>query len=64
VVIFARNQLDPEPVAAGQILEEGVWTPLVRVTDVNTVARLQSEAFDGANAEPTIDGEIAAVEAG
>jgi hypothetical protein len=58
VVVFARNQLDPEALAAGQILEGGVWTPLTDVTDVNTVARLQSEAFDGANAKPTIDGEI------
>ena len=59
-VVFARNQLDPEPQAAGQILEQGVWTPLIQATDINTVARLQSEAFDGANAEPTIDGEILA----
>jgi hypothetical protein len=58
VVVFARTQLDPEALAAGQILEGGVWTPLTDVTDVNTVARLQSEAFDGANAKPTIDGEI------
>ncbi|HEX2127804.1 MAG TPA: hypothetical protein VHF58_01150 [Solirubrobacterales bacterium] len=60
VVVFPRNQLDPEPHVAGQILDDGVWSPLIRVTDVNTVARLQSEAFDGANAEPTIDGEIVA----
>lgn len=60
VVVFARNQLDPEPQAAGQILDGKTWTPLITVTDVNAVARLQSEAFDGANAEPTIDGEIVA----
>jgi hypothetical protein len=58
VVVFARNQLDPEALAAGQILENGVWTPLTGLTDINTVARLQSEAFEGANAKPTIDGEI------
>jgi hypothetical protein len=57
-VVFARNQLDPEPVAAGQVLRDEVWTPLAEVTDINTVARLQSEAFDGANAEPTPEGEI------
>ena len=60
VVVFARNELDPEPQAAGQIVDKGVWRPLIEVTDVNTVARLQSEAFNGANAEPTIDGEILA----
>ena len=60
VVVFARNELDPEPQAAGQIVDKGVWRPLIEVTDVNTVARLQSEAFAGANAEPTIDGEILA----
>lgn len=59
-VVFARNQLDPEPFAAGQILEDGAWRPLAQVVEVNTVARLQSEAFDGANAEPTSDGKIAA----
>ena len=45
VVVFPRNQLDPEPQAAGQILKQGVWTPLIEVIDVNTVARLQSEAL-------------------
>ena len=60
VIVFARNSLDPEPQAAGQILQEGTWTPLIRISDVNTVARLQSEAFNGANAEPTIDGKIVA----
>ncbi len=60
VVVFPRNQLDPEPQAAGQILEKGVWTPLIEATDINTVARLQSEAVDGANAEPTPDGKIVA----
>ena len=64
VVVFPRNQLDPEPEAAGQILEDGRWTPLIRVTDVNTVTRLQGEAFEGANAQPTIDGEIVSRETG
>lgn len=62
VVVFARASLDPEPFAAGQILEEDGWRPLIQVSDQNTVARLQSEAFDGANAKPTIDGEIVADE--
>lgn len=58
VVIFARTSLDPEPIAAGQILQGKTWTPLNQVTDINTVARLQSEAFEGANAEPTTEGDI------
>jgi hypothetical protein len=60
VVVFPRNQLDPEPLAAGQLLTNRGWVPLIEAMDVNAVARLQSEAFDGANAEPTIEGEIAA----
>jgi hypothetical protein len=63
-IVFARNQIDPEPLAAGQILHEGAWTPLIGVLDVNVIARLQSEAFDGANAKPTIDGNIRSTEPG
>lgn len=63
VVIFARTELDPEPIAAGQVLRRDVWVPLNQVMDLNTVARLQSEAFDGANAEPTASGELIALDA-
>ena len=58
VVVFARGTLDPEPVAAGQIHRDGVWLPLREIVDVNTLARLQSEAFDRANAGPTLEGTI------
>jgi hypothetical protein len=61
VVIFARTELDPEAIAAGQVLRGDIWVPLNQVLDLNTVARLQSEAFDGANAEPTQTGELVAL---
>jgi hypothetical protein len=57
-VVFARGSIDPEPEAAGQFLDGAVWRPLNEVTDINTLARLQSEAFEGANAAPTPGGRI------
>jgi hypothetical protein len=60
-VAFARNSIDPEIVAAGQALIDGRWVPLSEVMDPNSVAELQSRAFDGANAEPTVEGDLAPI---
>lgn len=61
VVVFARTSLDPEAVAAGQIQRDGQWVPLSGLIDVNQLAEMQSDAFDGANAEPTMEGKLLAL---
>ena len=58
VVVFPRTSLDPEPVAAGQVLLGGMWAPLDSLMPLDVVARVQSEAFDGANARPTPEGRL------
>jgi hypothetical protein len=57
-VIFARSSLDPEPLAAGQVISGGAWITLDTVLPSADLARLQSEAFDGANVEPAPSGEL------
>lgn len=60
VVVFPRPVLDPEIVAAGQIeQEDGNWTPLSEIIDPNQLAALQSTALSAANAQPTVQGELA-----
>lgn len=58
VVVFPRASLDPEPVAAGQLLQGGRWAPLDGLMPLGVVARVQSEAFEGANARPTPEGRL------
>lgn len=59
VVVFARSALDPEPRAAGQIEQGGSWVPLTQVVVGNDLAALQEAALRGANARPTVQGELA-----
>jgi len=62
-VIFPRSTLDPEPIAAGQVLsEDGEWVPLSDRDeyDVSEITELQSDALQLANAELNSDGTIVA----
>lgn len=51
-VIFAAQALDPEPFAAGQVLERGVWTPVTSLdgVEVGRVGELQQDAAERPNA--------------
>jgi hypothetical protein len=55
-VVFAANQLDPEPVAAGQIHVERRWVPLSDSHEPADLAELQSAAVGEANATVTRKG--------
>jgi hypothetical protein len=56
--VFAAEQLDPEPVAAGQIHGQGQWVPLSTLLEPTALGELQSAAVDGANATVTAEGEL------
>lgn len=58
VVVFPRASLDPEPFAAGQVLLGRLWAPLDGLMPLDVIARVQSEAFEGANAQPTPEGSL------
>lgn len=60
VVLFPRTSLDPEPIGAGQLLRGEGWVPLNEELDLNSVAELQSAAFEGANVALIATGELAA----
>ena len=57
-VVFAAEQLDPEPLAAGQIQLEGQWVPLSSLLEPAALAELQSAAVGGANATITEQGDL------
>ena len=57
-VVFAAEELDPEPVAAGQIELEGEWVPLSSLLESAALAELQSAAVGGANATLTEEGDL------
>ena len=57
-VVFAAEQLDPEPEAAGEIQLDREWIPLSSLLETAALAELQSAAVDGANAIVTADGEL------
>ena len=57
-VVFAANELDPEPVAAGEIHGDGGWVPLNGLLEPTDLAELQSAAVGGANATLTSGGEL------
>jgi len=61
-VVFPKLTLDPEPEAAAQIFTGGSWEALSAQPGVEreTLATLQSEAVDGANAALQGDGTLAA----
>jgi hypothetical protein len=56
--VFAAEQLDPEPVAAGQIRDQSQWVPLSALLEPADLAELQDAAVDGANATVTAEGEL------
>jgi hypothetical protein len=57
-VVFAAEQLDPEPEAAGEIQLDGEWVPLSGLLDPPTLAELQRAALDAANATVTPEGDL------
>lgn len=59
-VLFGALELDSEPVAAGQLLLEGVWQPLSLVpgTDINRIAELQTIAYGNPNASLSGEGAL------
>ena len=57
-VVFAAAELDPEPVAAGQIHDRGQWVPLSSLLEPAALGELQSAAVDGANAIVIPEGEL------
>lgn len=60
-MIFGAVELDQEPIAAGQLLRAGTWTPfsLLAGVELDRVAELQPAAVDGANASIDVQGELA-----
>ena len=57
-VVFAADQLDPEPEYAGQIHLEGEWVPLSALLEPTALAELQSAAVGGANATVSPQGNL------
>ena len=57
-VVFAAEQLDPEPEAAGEIQLDGEWLPLSSLLETAVLGELQSAAVDAANAIVTAEGEL------
>jgi hypothetical protein len=57
-VVFAAAELDPEPVAAGQIHDRGQWVPLSSLLEPAALGELQSAAVEGANAIVIAEGEL------
>lgn len=60
-VVFAAQNLDPEPGARAQVLLDGKWTGIENLGNVDEqeIARLQTDAFGEVNASLTTDGRIA-----
>jgi hypothetical protein len=58
VVVFPRDDLDPEIVAVGQVYREGGWLPLSEVVALEDLGGLQRDAFEGANAQPLETGQL------
>jgi hypothetical protein len=56
--VFAAEQLDPEPIAAGQLHDQTQWVPLSGLLETADLAELQDAAVDGANATVTPEGEL------
>ena len=57
-VVFAAEQLDPEPEAAGEIRLEGEWVPLSGLLEPAALGELQSDAVGAANAVVTPEGSL------
>ena len=60
-VVFGAVELDREPVAAGQLLRGGAWTPfsLLAGVELERVAELQGEAIESPNATIDEQGRLA-----
>ena len=57
-VVFAAEQLDPEPEAAGEIQLDGDWVPLSGLLEPAALGELQSAAVGAANATVTAEGNL------
>jgi hypothetical protein len=59
-VVFPSQVLDPEPIAAGQVLRRRVWTPISELAGVELtrVGELQVAAAAGPNARLDTTGEL------
>jgi hypothetical protein len=57
-VVFAASALDPEPIAAAQILSGGTWTPLSELADTARLTTLQQNAQSDYNARVTPEGTL------
>lgn len=62
-VIFPSRSLDPEPFAAGQVLEGGGWTPIseMRGVDLARLAELQVLAAGSPNSALDAGGRLTAL---
>jgi hypothetical protein len=62
-VVFPSQALDPEPFAAGQVLQDKRWTPISELpgVDLNRVAELQVTAANSPNTTLDDRGELAAL---
>jgi hypothetical protein len=61
-VVFAAQNLDPEPGARAQILQDGRWTGIESLGNVDDqeIAQLQADAFSRVNASLAGDGTLSA----
>ncbi|MGH2951542.1 MAG: hypothetical protein ACRDKX_05805 [Solirubrobacterales bacterium] len=61
-VTFPSLSLDREPVAAGQLLQRGTWSPISNLdgVELTRVAELQAEAAGAPNAVLAPDGRLSA----
>jgi hypothetical protein len=59
-VVFAAQNLDPEPGARAQVLVDGKWTGVESLGNVDEqeIAQLQSDAFSRVNASLSTDGRL------
>ena len=60
-VVFPSEALDPEPVAAGQVLRRGLWVPVsgLEGIELSRVAELQAIAAGSPNTTLDVQGELA-----
>ncbi len=62
-MIFPSRVLDPEPIAAGEVVLAGEWTPISALprVELNRVAELQAIAAEDPNTRLESAGELAAL---
>jgi len=61
-VVFAARSLDPEPGSRAQVLDDGRWTGIETLGNVDEreIARLQTDAFARVNASLEVEGRLTA----